>query len=131
MPNGVITRYTLYIGYGSGAVDVFNTDGWSTSYNITNLLPYQRVTVGMTASTRVGEGPSSTIDIRTAQLRMLLAQGWKMDIKFELHSLLALPPYCSLLPFLSSYLFVPSHAFSLLATYTILYTRIITIAIIL
>ena len=73
-PNGVITRYTLYIGHDSGAIDVFHTDGRSTTYNITNLLPYQHVTVAVTASTSVGEGPSSTSDVRTAQARKLLAQ---------------------------------------------------------
>ena len=73
-PNGIITRYTLYVGHDSGAVDAYNTDGRSASYNITNLLPYQHVTVAVTASTSVGEGPSSTSDVRTAQARMLLAQ---------------------------------------------------------
>lgn len=73
-PNGVITRYTLYAGHDSGAVDVFNTDGRSTSYNITNLLPYQHVTVALTASTSVGEGPSSTSDVRTAQARTYVVQ---------------------------------------------------------
>ena len=73
-PNGVITRYTLYVGRGSGVIDVFNTDGQSASYNITNLLPYEHVTVAVTASTRVGEGPSSTSDIRTAQARKLKVQ---------------------------------------------------------
>lgn len=70
-PNGVITRYTLYIGHDGGAIDVFNTDRQSTSYSITNLLPYQHVTVAVTASTRIGEGPSSTNDVRTAQARKL------------------------------------------------------------
>ena len=66
-PNGVIIRYTLYIGYESGAIDVLNTDGQSTMYNVTNLLPYQLISIELTASTRIGEGPSSVEEIRTAQ----------------------------------------------------------------
>lgn len=73
-PNGVITRYTLYIGYEtqSGEINVFNTDGQSTSYNVSNLLPYQEISIEVTASTRIGEGPSSVHETRTAQARMLV-----------------------------------------------------------
>ena len=72
-PNGVITRYNLYIGYDSqsGEIEVFNTDGQSTFYNISNLLPYQQISIEVTASTRIGEGPSSVHETRTAQARML------------------------------------------------------------
>lgn len=69
-PNGVITRYTLYIGYEGGAIDVLTTDGESTSYNVTNLQPHQLISIEVTASTRIGEGPSSVNEIRTAQARM-------------------------------------------------------------
>lgn len=48
-------------------VDVFNVDGQSTSYNITNLLPYELVRVEVTASTQIGESPSAANEIRTAQ----------------------------------------------------------------
>jgi hypothetical protein len=72
-PNGVITRYNLYIGYESqsGEIEVFNTNGQSTFYNISNLLPYQQISIEVTASTRVGEGPSFVHETRTAQARML------------------------------------------------------------
>ena len=68
-PNGVIIHYTLYIGHKNGAVDVFNADGQSTSYNVTNLLPYELISVRVTASTRIGEGPAATEEIQTAQAR--------------------------------------------------------------
>ena len=72
-PNGVITRYNFYVGYEtqSGEIDIFTTGGQSTSYNISNLLPYQRISIEVTASTRIGEGPSSVHNTRTAQARML------------------------------------------------------------
>ena len=69
-PNGVVTGYTLYIGRENGAIEVFTTDGESTSYNITNLFPYELISVRVTASTLVGEGPAVTEEIRTAQARM-------------------------------------------------------------
>ena len=69
-PNGVIIQYTLYIGHENGAVEVFNTDGQLTLYNVTNLLPYELISVMVTASTRIGEGPAATEEIRTAQTRM-------------------------------------------------------------
>ena len=68
--NGVITHYTLHIGYENRAIDVFHLDRETTSYNITNLNPYEQLCVNVTASTRVGEGPSSVNKIRTAQAGM-------------------------------------------------------------
>ena len=73
IPNGVITRYNLYIGYEtqSGVIDRFTTDGQSTSYNISNLLPYQQISIEVAASIHIGEGLSSINETRTAQARML------------------------------------------------------------
>ena len=68
--NGVITHYTLYIGYENGELDVFSLDRDTTSYNITNLNPYEQISINVTASTHVGEGPSSGNKIRTAQAGM-------------------------------------------------------------
>ena len=51
-------------------MEVFNTDGQSTSYNVTDLLPYELISVRVTASTRIGEGPAATKEIRTDQARM-------------------------------------------------------------
>ena len=68
VPNGIITRYTLYVGFEDGSVDVFYVYGESTSYNITNLRPYQIISVEISASTSVGEGPrSSSVEVQTAQ----------------------------------------------------------------
>ena len=71
-PNGVIIRYTLHIGHENGAVEVYTADGQSTSYNVTNLLPYELISVRVTASTRIGEGPAATDEVRTAQARMCM-----------------------------------------------------------
>ena len=68
--NGVVIRYTLYIGYENGSVDVFHVDWETTSYNITNLNPYEQISVNVTASTHAGEGPNSVNKIRTAQAGM-------------------------------------------------------------
>ena len=70
MPNGVITLYILYVRFENGTVNAFNVFGERTSYNITNLHPYQQISVEVTASTRIGEGPRSMSRIRTAQARM-------------------------------------------------------------
>ena len=68
VPNGIIVRYTLYVRFEDGSVDVFYASGESTSYNITNLLPYQIINVQISASTSVGQGPcSSEIEVQTAQ----------------------------------------------------------------
>ena len=49
---------------------MFYVDGQSTSFNITNLLPFQIISVDISASTVVGEGPhSSQLEIQTAQAR--------------------------------------------------------------
>ena len=68
VPNGVITRYTLYVGFEDGSVDVFYVNGESTLYNITNLQPYQIISIEISASTSIGEGPrSSSVEVHTAQ----------------------------------------------------------------
>ena len=68
VPNGIIIRYTLYVGFEDGSVDVFYVYGESTTYNITNLRPYQIISVEISASTSVGEGPrSSSVEVHTAQ----------------------------------------------------------------
>lgn len=68
VPNGIITRYTIYVGFEDGSVDVLYVNGVSTLYNITNLQPYQIISVEISASTNVGEGPrSSSMEVQTAQ----------------------------------------------------------------
>ena len=73
-PNGIITRYTLYVDYKNGTTGStrgivgYLLDPSITSYVITGLTPYQLVGVFLSASTSIGMGPNSTMaDVRTEQ----------------------------------------------------------------
>ena len=57
VPNGVIIAYNIYVDYENGTNDTFTVIGRVTKYNITNLLPYQVVSVEISANTSIGEGP--------------------------------------------------------------------------
>ena len=57
VPNGVITAYNIYVDYENGTNDTFTVIGQVTKYNITDLLPYQVVSVEISANTSIGEGP--------------------------------------------------------------------------
>ena len=60
VPNGVITHYTLYIDYNDRSpVTVVQSSAPSTSYVVTGLQPHQLISVTISASTIVGEGPMS------------------------------------------------------------------------
>lgn len=60
IPNGIITGYILYVNYSDGSpVVVLRSDASSTNYTLTNLQPYQLVTVQVSATTASGEGPRS------------------------------------------------------------------------
>ena len=67
IPNGVITAYTIYISYNNGTSEAERVvDGLTLNYILDHLSPHQLVSVQMTASTSVGEGPrSTTVDGRT------------------------------------------------------------------
>ena len=68
VPNGIITGYTIYVGYENRSVDVFSVNGQSTAYNITNLYPFQIINVQISASTTSGEGPRTPrMEVQTAQ----------------------------------------------------------------
>ena len=68
LPNGVITRYTLYVDYKNGTIVGLPFDSTVTDFVITGLSPYQLVGVFLSASTNVGMGPNSTTeDVRTGQ----------------------------------------------------------------
>ena len=54
-PNGVITFYTVYVNESMDGT----TEGAVTMYTITDLQPYQLVTVSVSAHTAIGEGPES------------------------------------------------------------------------
>lgn len=59
-PNGIITNYNLYINYSDGSPLVsLRSSATTTNYTLTNLRPYQLVIIQVSASTTVGEGPSS------------------------------------------------------------------------
>ena len=58
VPNGVITAYNIYVDYENGTNDTYIiVKGQATTYNITDLLPYQVVSVEISANTSIGEGP--------------------------------------------------------------------------
>ena len=57
VPNGVITAYNIYVDYENGTNDTFVVKGQSTTYIITDLLPYQVLSVEISANTTIGEGP--------------------------------------------------------------------------
>lgn len=68
LPNGVITRYNLYIDYKNGTIVGLPFDPSVTNFIITGLSPYQLVGVFLSASTNVGMGPNSTtVDYHTEQ----------------------------------------------------------------
>lgn len=59
-PHGVVTSYNLYVNYSDGSpITAIQSGASATNYTLTNLQPYQLVTVQVSASTAVGEGPRS------------------------------------------------------------------------
>ena len=59
-PNGIITGYSLYVNYSDGSpIAMLQSDTSTTNYTLTNLQPYQLVTVQVSARTAAGEGPLS------------------------------------------------------------------------
>ena len=69
-PNGVITRYTLYIDYINGSNVTLNLDPAIKQYVIAGLSPYETVRVNLSASTIIGMGPNFTDTVTTAQTGM-------------------------------------------------------------
>ena len=69
IPNGVITAYTIYIDYNNDMLEagrIAVTNSSTSHFTLEDLLPFQLVTVEMTANTSVGEGPKSgPIEVRT------------------------------------------------------------------
>ncbi|XP_064396201.1 uncharacterized protein LOC135343155 [Halichondria panicea] len=58
-PNGVIITYTLYVDYRNGTITKSTTSPERLTFSIYILSPYQTVSVQVSASTSVGEGPPS------------------------------------------------------------------------
>ena len=80
-PNGLITHYNLYVNYENGTDDTFIIDGQVTSYNITDLPPYQSISVELSVSTAVGEGPRCPrVTDKTAQARKFVINNRKHKI---------------------------------------------------
>ena len=55
-PNGVIIHYTVY----SNGTVIAEVEGTLMSYLYHGLVPYQQVSISVSASTEIGEGPRST-----------------------------------------------------------------------
>ena len=95
VPNGVITAYTYYITFENGSSTVLVDRSLTGTFTLEGLLPYQLVTVEVSANTSAGEGPKSPVDeIRTSQAGMsipLLSIDKGLKILFFLDS--SLCPY--------------------------------------
>ena len=74
IPNGQITHYNLYVDYENGTNDTLIVEGQFVTCNITDILPYQYVSVEMSANTSVGEGP------RCPRVMDQTAQSCKQDV---------------------------------------------------
>ena len=67
-PNGVITAYTFYVTFDNGTSIVVVDRDLTGTFTLDGLLPYQLLSVEVSANTSAGEGPKSDVDtIRTAQ----------------------------------------------------------------
>ena len=65
-PNGVIITYTLYVDYLNGTTTNIATP--STIFLLSPLRPYQTMSVQVSASTSVGEGPRTlSMNFTTAE----------------------------------------------------------------
>ena len=65
-PNGVIITYTLYVDYLNGTTTNIPTP--SAPFLLSPLRPYQTISVQVSASTSVGEGPRTlSIEFTTAE----------------------------------------------------------------
>ena len=63
-PNGIITGYTLTISNASGTDEV-SLSGTDLNYRAENLNEFTVYTFNVTASTRVGDGPTTMTVART------------------------------------------------------------------
>ena len=63
--NGNITHYSLRCSYSTDIITLEHLQIHDTSYLLSNLLPYTNYSCNLSASTSVGEGPSTSIVART------------------------------------------------------------------
>ncbi|CAI8053003.1 Receptor-type tyrosine-protein phosphatase F [Geodia barretti] len=67
-PNGIITLYTIYADYNNGTSQEIDVKATDRIYKLNGLSPHQLISINISASTVIGEGPlSSTISERTSQ----------------------------------------------------------------
>ena len=57
-PNGFIVSYTLYINSSTGTT-IYMKNQQLLDYVLERFTPYERVSVRVSASTKIGEGPQS------------------------------------------------------------------------
>ena len=66
--NGVITAYSFYVTFDNGTSIVVVDRDLNGTFTLEGLLPYQLLSVEVSANTSAGEGPRSDVHmIRTAQ----------------------------------------------------------------
>ena len=104
LPNGVITSYTLHINYNNGTVDTRTVHGTIYQLILEDLNPNQEVSVRISASTSVGQGPLSNL---------MTTRTHEAGSEHDYHSLFMIMHV--------SYLIVPSAVRQLTVTVTIQY----------
>ena len=73
VPNGIITLYTIYADYNNGSNHTFTVNGNEHGYILDGLSPYQLISINISASTLIGEGPvSRAVSEYTSQSGRLL-----------------------------------------------------------
>ena len=84
-PNGIITLYTIYADYNNGTSQEIDVKATERSYKLNGLSPHQLISINISASTVIGEGPlSSTISERTSQAGKWLLLMTALDFNFLL-----------------------------------------------
>ena len=72
IPNGIIILYSIYADYNNGSSEKFDVNATVWSYKVEDLSPHQLISISISASTIIGEGPvSMTISERTSQEGLL------------------------------------------------------------
>ena len=67
VPNGILILYTITYNSTSGTVASVTVDGNSTATVVTGLHPYTYYIFNVSASTRIGNGPSASLVLRTEE----------------------------------------------------------------
>ena len=65
IPNGILISHTITYNLTSDEAINITTDGLTISYLITGLHPYEYYQFTVLASTRIGDGPPSSLIIQT------------------------------------------------------------------